>query len=192
VASVDYRPFTGFVAIDPVELDWPFVNSATADIDESRSAKKYSDNVMVLNLWHDRVHNDTKAYLSRMAATILESIEAARLEGCVENNAGFLDELKSLVEGAKQDMAKNKANQAITKLNNATRLALLISPYDTIGDPYDLCPGNWKGLWTGRTMAVKFAACSELQYANSSASTLDDACEIAPDILAEMPALPDF
>lgn len=192
VPSIDYRPFTAGVSLDPVEVDWPFAVRWTAETDESQSGKRFSDNLMVLNLWHFREHDATKPYLSRLAAALMDSIDQVKLEGCVENNAGFLDDLKARVQSAKKDMQKNKGQDAVDTLDDATRLALLIAPYDTIGDPYGICPGNPQGLFVGRLMALKFAACSELLHATTSANSLDGACVIETDIRNALPPLPGF
>lgn len=187
---IRHRPFTAGVAVSPVENDTPYVTPWTADTDESRSAKKYSTNVMVLNVWHSWWHKPTRPYLSRLADSILDSIDDARMDG-VDND--FLDDLKLLMLKAKiRIWIPWKANEAVATLEDATRLALLIGPDAPTSDPYLGSTSNWKGLWTGRTMALKFAACSELLHPFSSSSTLDGACLIADDILDEMPDLPGF
>jgi hypothetical protein len=193
VPNIDYRPFTGGVSLDPVEVDAPYVTRWTADCDESRSAKRYSDNLMVVNLWHDRVHNDTQPYLARLATAVSDSIAQVTAEGCVENYEGFLTDLQAMVQSAKSNMTK-KGNHAaaVNTLDDATRLALLIGPDAPAVDPYASCPGNAQGLFVGRLMSLKFAACSELQHPDSSSSSLGGACMIAPDIFAELPPLPGF
>ena len=190
VPTLQYRPITAGVALDPLEVDSPYLTSWTADTDESRSAKKYSKNVMVVNTWHAWLFNPSRPYLSEMADAILDSIEDARGNGV---DGTFLNKLKSHVQKAKAYIwLPSKTNAAILELEHATRLALLIGPEAPLGNPYSGFADNWKGLWVGRTMALKFATCSELKHTFSSSSTLDNACLIAPDILAEMPDLPGF
>jgi Bacterial Ig domain len=193
VPTLQYRPITAGVALDPLEVDSPYLTSWTADTDESRSAKKYSKNVMVVNAWHAWLFNPSRPYLSQMADAILDSIEDARVDNV---DGDFLNKLKSHVQKAKAYIwLPSKTNAAIKELENATRLALLIPtiPLEVVVDnPYSGSTENWKGLWVGRTMALKFAVCSELKHTFSSSSTLQGACLIAPDILAEMPDLPGF
>ena len=202
--DVEFRPFTGGVTISAAELEVyaPNVTSRTADCDGSRSAKRYSDNVMVLNLRHYTKHNATKRYLSRLAAALKDSIEVVKLEGCVDNMEGFLDNLTTLVTTAKKNFAKKGVPlTAVEALDNATRLALLIPgtiPLPVVTpDPYGACPGNPKGLFVGRLMSLKFAVCSELERSGAGENAQSPgACKIAgddtipTDIFAEMPPLP--
>lgn len=193
ITTLDNRPFTVAVSVSDSEVDAPYAVPITAETDESQSGKRFSDNVIMLNTWDYHLHNDVYANLSRLAAALKGSIEAVKLEGCVENNAGFLDSLLVKVQSAKGNMQKNgNPNAAVTTLNDATRQAMLIAPFDTIGDPYGLCPGNPQGLFVGRLMALKFAACSKLQHPTTSANSLDGACVIEPDIRAALPPLPGF
>jgi hypothetical protein len=204
--DVNYRPFTGFVRLpgdaEPVEVDFPYVTRRSADCDRSRSASRYSDNVIVLNLRHDRDVKATKPYLSKLTDALKKSIKNVKMEGCVDNSQGFLDDLASLVKSAKKDMGKKgKADEAVETLDEATRLALLLDPLDPgnpappLVDPYNACPDNPKGLFVSRLMSLKFAVCSELAQAGpgEDAKSLPGSlgnCPIASDILAEMPPLP--
>ena len=193
--DISFRPFTGGVAIDPNEIDAPFVTSWTAECDESRSAKKYSDNLMALNLRHDRGILSSKLYVSGMATLTFASIVGVKLEGCVDNSTGFLNKLLDLTARAGADILKAKGEAAVLKLDDATRLALLIGPNAPVTDPYGeglaACPGNPQGLIVGRLMASKFAACSEIAQAGAGEISQSPAfCAIAGDILNALPPLP--
>lgn len=194
--DVSYRPFTAGVAIDPREVDSPYVTRWTADCDGSRSAKKFSDNVMVLNVRHDTHKKPTKPYLFGLAKSLKKSINITRQQGCVDNSEGFLNNLNSLLKDARKKIARRKGEDAVVLLDDATRLALLLdsSPLLPMNeDPYGMCPGNPKGLIAGRFMSLKFAVCSELAQSGPGENAKSPAfCEIAPDILADMPALPGF
>lgn len=201
--DVDHRPFTGGVTISvaDLEVDAPDVTRWSAECDGSRSAKRYSDNVMVVNLRHESSQKKTKPYLTHLVNNVQKSIHNVRLEGCVDNSNGFLDDLKSLVQEAKKKSGKKKQSDhedAIVALDDATMRALLIDPYDDMyGDPYapggpgSECPGNPKGLFVGRLMALKFAFCSELlQGGPDENAKAPGACAIDPDILDALPPLP--
>lgn len=190
VPTLQYRPITIGVALDPTEVDSPYLTSWTADTDESRSAKKYSKNVMVVNAWHAWLFNPSRLYLLQMADAILDSIEDARGDNVDE---AFLNDLKlQMQKAAIYILLPRRVNDAIAALDDATSLALLIGPDAPVDNPYIGSSENWRGLWVGRTMALKFATCSELKHTFSSSSILDGACEIEADILAEMPELPGF
>lgn len=205
--DIQYRPYTAGVALDPLEIDAPFLTRWSADCDGSRSAKRSSENLMVLNMRHYTDHNATKPYLSRLASALLDSIEEEKSgpSACVDNSEFFLDNLKDLVQTAKQNFAKKgNPTTAVESLDHATRLALLIpglipvpadNPYEDFSG--DLCPGNPKGLFVGRLMALKFATCSEwLQKNPGDNAKSPAACKISgddavpSDIFAEMPTLP--
>jgi hypothetical protein len=193
--DISFRPFTGGVATDPTEIDAPFATSWTAECDESRSAKKYSENLMVLNLRHDRGILPSKLYVSGMATLTAVSIVGVSLEGCVDNSTGFLNQLLDLTVRANVDILRRRGEAAVQKLDDATRLALLIGPDAPATDPYgeglSACPGNPKGLFVGRLMALKFAACSEIAQAGAGENSQSPAaCAIAGDILNALPPLP--
>lgn len=200
IDSIRYRPFTGGVSLDPAEVDAPWVTPWTAEWDESRSGKRFSDNVMVVNLWHEWLVLPSVPYLLQLTASLDQSVVEAEAAGCVENNAGFLDDLRGLLQSARLKIAlaaipwwrESFGNAAVETLNDFTRLSLLIGPDAPATDPYGLCPGNPEGLFVGRSMALKFAACSELVHPFDSASSLDGACAIEEDILCELPELPGF
>ncbi len=201
--KIKYRPFTGGVSTDPTEVDFPFVTPWTADCDASRSAKRYSDNVMLLNLRHDPKRNPTWLYLTGLDVRLLQSIRQVKLEGCVDNSEGFLDDLRVLVRRAAWDILRFRGNAAVEKLDEATLLALLspasstasmltVDPYAP-GGPGTECPGNPKGLLVGRLMSLKFATCSELvQRGPGENAKSPGACEIDAAVFAEMPPLPGF
>jgi hypothetical protein len=199
VETIRYRPFTGGVSIDPVEVDEPYVTPWTAEWDESRSGKRFSDNVMVVNLWHEWSLLPSVPYLLQLASSLDASIKQVKAEGCVENNDGFLNGLQLQVKRAQLNMAlailpwlRASAGQtAVEHLNDATRQAMLMNAAPGY-DPYGLCPGNPEGLFVGRMMSLKYATCSELVHPFSSASSLDGACMIEEDILCELPELPGF
>jgi hypothetical protein len=199
VETIRYRPFTGGVSIDPVEVDKAFVTPWTAEWDESRSGKRFSDNVMVVNLWHEWSLLPSVPYLVQLASSLDASIRQVKAEGCVENNDGFLNRMQLQVKRARLNMVlailpwlRASAGQAaVDHLNDATRQAMLMNTVPGY-DPYGLCPGNPEGLFVGRMMSLKFATCSELVHPFSSASSLDGACMIEEDILCELPALPGF
>jgi hypothetical protein len=199
VETIRYRPFTGGVSIDPVEVDKAYVTPWTAEWDESRSGKRFSDNVMVVNLWHDWSLLPSVPYLLQLASSLDASIKQVRADGCVENNDGFLNGLQLQVKRAQLNMAlailpwlRASAGQAaVEHLNDATRQAMLMNVAPGY-DPYGLCPGNPEGLFVGRMMSLKYATCSELLHPFSSASSLDGACMIEEDILCELPELPGF
>jgi hypothetical protein len=92
-------------------------------------------------------------------------------------------------------MQKKKGQDAVDKLEAATLLALLSSasmPASMLtNDPYGACPGNPQGLFVGRFMSLKFAACSEvLQAGTGENAKAPGACAISTAVLAEMPTLP--
>ena len=198
--QIDYRPFTGAVALGPdAEGDAPYVTRISADCDASRSAKKGSTNLVSTNLWHYIKGLNTKPYLVGMYDTLLESIEDEKMGSCVDNREGFVDNLESYVQAARAFTGKKGpgAQKAVNALDDATRLLMLIDtgprpipvplPAD---DPYmdsTLCnAANLSGLWIGRVMALKFGVCSELQhkFTNSSSSVDgDEQCVIEQDIL---------
>lgn len=203
--SIEYRPFTGGVALDPIEVDSPIVTRWSADCDRSRSGKRSSDNLMVMNLWHYPKAKNTNPYLKDLASALTDSIEIERTRypACVDNSEGFLDELTAYVNYAKKNMGswKSDPQQAVKSLDDATRLAMLIDtgPRDIplpSGDPYlssASCDAfNAKGLFIGRLLALKFATCSEKvrPWSSSSSSGVDPQCVIEPDIFAELPPLP--
>lgn len=200
VPSIRYRPFTGGVGIDPQEVDKPYVTPWTAEWDESRSGKRFSDNLMVVNLWHEWLLMPSVPYLTQLAIALDSSIRQVKSQGCVENNAGFLNKLRTHVANARVNILlaafpwwRDSAGQAAVKsLNDATRLAMLIGPNVPPSDPYGMCPGNPQGLFVGRMMSLKYATCSELLHPFDSASSLDGACKIEPDILCALPELPGF
>ena len=199
VETLRYRPFTGGVSLDPVEVDKPYVTPWTAEWDESRSGKRFSDNLMVVNLWHEWSLMPSVPYLLDLASSLDKSIDQVKAQGCVENNDGYLNKLKLRVTKARANILlaaipwlRTAAGQAaVDELNDATRQALLIGAPDGY-DPYGSCPGNPQGLFAGRMMSLKFAACSELTRPFDSASSLDGACMIAEDILCALPELPGF
>ena len=215
--NVAWRPFTGFVTTGPtenIEVDYPFVTPGTAECDRARDGRRGSDNVIVLNLRRDTVFDRPQPFLQRLATNVQRSIQSVRNDMCV--NDEFLNELSVRVAGAASDMRRPnnnfRVNRAVRRLDNATRLALLIptipggvvttpNPYvdalGTSGPVGELCPGNPKGLFVGRLLSLKFQACSLLQQSgrgeDAKASLLGDGsgnCEIAPDIRAELPGLP--
>lgn len=193
--QVSFRPFTGGVALDPTEIDAPLATSWTAECDESRSAKKYSDNLMLLNLRHDNSLLSSKLYLSGMATVTFAAIAQAKFEGCVDNSTGFLNQLLDLTARAGVDILKGRGEAAVTKLDDATRRALLIGPSAPATDPYGegaaACPNNPQGLFVGRLMALKFSTCSELVQAGAGENSQSPAaCAIAGDILDALPPLP--
>ena len=201
--EIEDRPFTGGVAIDPTELDSPNVVRITAECNGSRSAKRGSDNLIVLNLRHYTKHNATKPYLSRLAGTLLDAIAfKSRLPdplalpfpdpgGCVDNSEFFADNLTDLVETAKENFRKKgDGDTAVEALDNATKLALLIPGTVTVPtDPYASCTENQQGLFVGRLMALKHATCSEIVEKDSDAQA-PTRCAIETNIRAEMPSLP--
>lgn len=203
VDSIRYRPFTGGVSLDPTEVDAPYATPWTAEWDESRSGKRFSDNVMVVNLWHEWLLLPSVPYLLQLASSLESSILQVRDEGCVENNAGFLDDLRNLVQHAKVNVAlaaipwwrDEFGKAAVRNLSDATRLALLIGADAPPDDPYGLCPGNPEGLFVGRSMALTHATCSELVNTFGDATVFSDdefVCKIPDDILCELPELPGF
>ncbi|MDC1287969.1 hypothetical protein N8198_08790, partial [Gammaproteobacteria bacterium] len=195
--KIPYRPFTAGVGIDPVEVDAPYATRWSAECDGSRSAKRYSSNVMLLNIWHDKEAKNPKPYLSEMADALLASIASVSGESCVDNSGGFLDDLAAQVASAKRDILRGKkqAYRAEATLDEATKLALLVGDNAPSGDPYEpgecLINPNPKGLFVGRLMALKFGVCSELLHKNEpSDSSINGNCLIDPEILAELPELP--
>ena len=212
VDDIDDRPYTSGVAILPTDVDSPYAVRESADCNRSRSGKRSSDRLIVLNEWHYTKHKKTQPYLSMFAASLLQVIDDERTrpgeggELCVDNSQGFLDNLTSYLQTAKNNMKKKGDPQvAEDALNDATRLALLIGtgprpiPLPTplpASDPYlssTFCDANnAQGLFVGRFMALKFANCSEKLHPNdsSSSSSMPPACVIEPDIFAEMPPLP--
>lgn len=204
--EIDDRPYTSGVAVIPTDINSPYAIRESADCDGSRSGKRSSDRLVVLNEWHYTKHKATQPYLSQFAASLLQLIddERTRMPACVDNSGGYLDDLTALVQTAKQEMQKKgNPGNAEAALNNATRLALLIPtdpPSDPVmpPDPYfsstPFClANNAQGLFTGRLMALKFANCSENLHPDDSSSSSDvpAACEIEPDIYAELPTLPE-
>ena len=188
--NVSDRPFTGGVATDPTEVDAPFVVPLTAQCDDSQSAKKYSNNVLVLNVRHDTKFNPTLTYLSGLNLRLLQAIQQVKAAGCVLNSENFLNNLQSLAIGAGADILRRRGTAAVQKLDDATRLALLIGSNVPTAEPYGACPGNPKGLFVGRLMSLKFATCSELVQSGAGQNAKSPAaCAIAGDILAELPAL---
>jgi hypothetical protein len=207
--QIDYRPFTGAVALDPTEgnlLDRSYVVRISADCDGSRSAKRGSTNFLAMNLWHYQKSINSKPYLVGLYDALLELIEDEKMGSCVDNTEGFVDNLESYVQAAKVFTGKKGPGpqKAVDALNDATRLAMLIDsgprpiplPTNNDGDPYVHTPlcnaANLSGLWIGRMMALKFGICSELQhkFTNSSSSVDGDRqCVIEPDIFDELPGL---
>ncbi len=188
--NISNRPFTGGVATDPTEVDAPFVVPLTAQCDDSQSAKKYSDNVLLLNLRHDAKFNPTLLYLSGLNLRLLQAIQQVKTAGCVDNSENFLNKLQSLSIRAGADILLRRGAAAVQKLDDATRLALLIGSSAPTAEPYGSCPGNPKGLFVGRFMSLKFATCSELVQSGAGQNAKSPAaCAIASDILAELPAL---
>jgi hypothetical protein len=195
--DVSYRPFSGGVATDPTEADSPFAAPWTAECDESRSTKKYSNNVLVLNLRHDTKYNPTLIYLSGLNFWLLQSLQQVKLEGCVDPS--FINDLQTLSVQAGFDILRRRGEAAVQKLDDATRLAMLIDgsvpvpaadPYGTGGSE---CAGNPKGLFVGRLMSLKFATCSELvQSGSGKDAQAPAACAIAGDILNALPPLPSL
>ena len=202
--QIDDRPYTSGVAILPTDVNSPYAVRESADCNRSRSGKRSSDRLVVLNEWHYTKHKKTQPYLSMIAASLKQVIddERTRMPACVSNAEGYLDDLTSLVQEAKNEMKKKgDHDKAEDALNEATRLALLIptvlvgSPSLPTSDPYfsstSFClANNAQGLIAGRLMALKFANCSENLHPGDSSSSSDGECEIEPDILAEMPPIP--
>ncbi len=202
---VYHRPFTGGVAIDPTEIDAPNVTRWSADCDRSRSGKRSSDNLMVMNLWHYQGSKRTTPYLKGLATALKDSIEIerTRFPACVDNSEGFLDELTTYVTYARRNMGWWRSNprSAVRALDDATRLAMYIDtgpreiPLPS-SDPYLSTPScdanNAKGLLVGRLLALKFATCSERlrPWGSSSSSGSDPQCVIEPDIFEALPPLP--
>ena len=129
--NVAWRPFTGFVTTGPaenIEVDYPFVTPGTAECDRARDGRRGSDNVIVLNLRRDTVFDRPQPFLQRLAINVQRSIQTVRNDMCV--NEDFLDELSVRVAGAASDMRRPnnnfRVNRAVRRLDNATRLALLI------------------------------------------------------------------
>lgn len=199
VPSIDYRPITAGVSLDPVEVDAPFVTPWTADCDESRSVKRYSELVMVLPVWHDISIKPTSDYLSGLTSALKKSIVEFKLECPAANDNGFLNRLTMRVESAENDIKTGDPEQAVKTLYEATRLAMLIDPYEDEPDPY-VCPEiNALGLFAGRLLSATFATCSEMLHADSNSSSLNpdgspnlSGCRIPNDIFAELPDLPGF
>ena len=197
--DVSDRPFTGTVHLDPTEVDAPYVVRRSADCDGSRSGFRASTNVIVLNLRHDTAQMATNPYLSKDASALKASIDAIKAEGCVD--PAFLETLAVKVQSAKKAMQKaatgkglpGTADSAVTTLDEATKMALLIG---VVGDdPYEGCGANPKGLLVSRLMALKFAACSELQHpdTHSSSTAVADGtpnCVIDEEIWCALPTLP--
>ncbi|MBT8097377.1 MAG: hypothetical protein HKN35_00040 [Woeseia sp.] len=198
--EIRFRPFTVGVSIDPVEVDFPYPIPISILTDESQSGKRFSDNLIALNIWQDVLQNDVQPTLSRYASALKESIELVDAQNCGLNDFGFADDLLTLVQSAKKENHSKKGDpdKAIEILNNATRLALGL-PTDPAGnpslpptDPYAFCQENPQGLFVYRLMAWKFATCSWQKHPDSSASTLQGACEIEEDIRCALPELPGF
>jgi len=188
--NISNRPFTGGVATDPTEVDAPFVVPLTAQCDDSQSAKKYSDNVLVLNLRHDAKFNPTLLYLSGLNLRLLQAIQEVKAAGCVLNSENFLNNLRSLSIRAGADILLRRGAAAVQKLDDATRLALLIGNNLPLAEPYGTCPGNPKGTFVGRFMSLKFATCSELvQSGPGQNAKSPGACAIAGDILGALPSI---
>jgi len=201
--QIDDRPYTSGVALVPTDVDSPYAVRESADCNRSRSGKRSSDRLVVLNEWHYVEHTNTKPYLAGFYDSLLQIIddERTRIAACVDNTGGYLDDLTSFVEAAKKYTGKKKSgpHKAVDNLDNATRLALLIDTVPASGpvvpsDPYisstSCDANNAQGLIAGRLMALKFAVCSELRHKKTSSSSADGACVIEPDIFAELPPLP--
>lgn len=203
VKSLKYRPFTGGASISPSEVDNPYVLPWTAEWDESRSGKRYSTNVMVVNLWHEWLLMPSVPYLLQIAQGLRDSIESVELACPTANDDGFLDDLHARVGRAMVDILvaalpwrrQSSGRNAVEELEDVTRLALLIGPdAPPFGDPYEFCSvsDNPEGLIVGRSMALTHATCSELVQTFGDASVFEGVCKIPDDVLCELPALPGF
>jgi hypothetical protein len=203
VNTLRYRPFTGGVSIDPDEVDNPYVLPWTAEWDESRSGKRYSTNVMVVNLWHEWLILPSVPYLLQIAQGLRDSIDEVELTCPTANTDDFLDDLQSRMQRAMRDILvaalpwrrRSSGEDAVAELENVTRLALLIGPDSAgYGDPFAMCADadNPEGLIVGRSMALTHAVCSELVQTFGDATTFGGVCRIPDDILCELPELPGF
>ena len=165
--DVGFRPLTIGTSIIPQETDFPFTRPWTAECDGSRSGKRSSTLLWLLNARIDIDQNGPISTVSRLLGDIANEIDDEQLVEAGEQaqDAAYIAQLAALeaklleakdaVNAGKKAVKKNgdpivEYLLAVTLLDEFTCQAL--------GLPTRL--NNAKGLFTGRGMNATFMTCS--------------------------------
>ena len=191
--DLDFRPLTGGTSIDPQERSFASVRSWSAECDDSRSGRRSSLLVYLLNMRNDTDLHSPRKIVSRVLGDLAKEIEfEVSTPTCVPIISANdflnpllakLDEAKKAINDAKNDPS-GILSTAIPLLDELTLLALDL--------PF--CSTNFKGLATGRAMNATFMACSYLGHPDSFLEVERDVngvfisgdCPINQDVLDEI------
>jgi hypothetical protein len=154
-----FRPMVAGNSVDPKEQDFPYTQPWTAECDGTRSAKRSSTNIAVLNVRNDTTQNGPKSTISRVMGDLYNEIAAAPGNSCIDDFGDVSGPLlaqwtvaKKAVEEAKGDPDKILVN-VVPAIDALTLLAL-----DTI--PACADGSNPKGLIAGRSINASYMTCS--------------------------------